>query len=80
MTKNSSSMKRRQDHAGEDATVSTNGVVRRCAVPLYSDFGQLLWILSQVGLTDDAPLTYTVTIREIYTTVKKAEVSLIDGH
>ncbi len=36
------------------------------------------WI--QVGLTDDVPLEYTVTVREIYTTVKKAEVCLIDGH
>ncbi len=35
---------------------------------------------SQVGLTDDVPLKYTVTIREIYTTVEKAKVSLIDGH
>ncbi len=35
---------------------------------------------TQVGLTDDVPLKYTVTIREIYTTAKKAEVSLIDGH
>ena len=34
----------------------------------------------QVGLTDDVPLTYTVTIREICTTVEKANVSLIDGH
>ncbi len=33
----------------------------------------------QVGLTDDVPLKYTVAIREIYTTVKKAEMSLIDG-
>ncbi len=33
---------------------------------------------SQMGLTDDVPLRYTVTIREIYTTVKKAD--LIDGH
>ncbi len=34
----------------------------------------------QVGLTDDVPLKYTVTIREIFTAVKKAEVSLLDGH
>ncbi len=35
---------------------------------------------SEVGLTDDVQLKYTVTIREICTTVEKAEVSLIDGH
>ncbi len=35
---------------------------------------------TQVGLTDDVPLKYPVTIREICTTVKKAEVSLIHGH
>ena len=29
------------------------------------------------GLADDVPLKYTVTIREIYTTVKKAEVFLM---
>ncbi len=34
----------------------------------------------QVGLTDDVQLKFTVTIREIYTTVKKAEFSLIGGH
>ncbi len=35
---------------------------------------------TQVGLTDEVPLKYTVTIRDIYTTVKKAEVSLIESH
>ncbi len=35
---------------------------------------------SPVGLTYDVPPKYTVTIREICTTVQKADVSLIDGH
>ncbi len=33
-----------------------------------------------MGLTDDVPLKYTVTIRGIYTTVEKGKVTLIDGH
>ncbi len=41
--------------------------------------GILLYCVA-FGLTDDVPLKYSVTIREIYTTVKKAEISLIDGH
>ncbi len=35
---------------------------------------------TQVKLTDDVPLKYTVTIRKICTTVKKADISLIDVH
>ncbi len=33
-----------------------------------------------MGLTDDVPLKYTVTIRGIYTTVEKGKVPLIEGH
>ncbi len=33
-----------------------------------------------MGLTDDVPLKYTVTIRGIYTTVEKGKVILIVGH
>ncbi len=33
-----------------------------------------------MGLTDDVPLKYAVTIRGIYTTVEKGKVTLIDGH
>ncbi len=31
-----------------------------------------------MGLTDDVPLKYTVTKREIYTTVAKGKVTLMD--
>ncbi len=33
-----------------------------------------------MGLTDDVSLKYTVTIREISTTVEKGQVTLVDGH
>ncbi len=33
-----------------------------------------------MGLTDDVPVNYTVTIRDISTTVEKGKVTLIDGH
>ncbi len=41
----------------------------------------LFWGRKAHLVTDDVPLKYTVTIREIYTTVEKGKVSLIiDGH
>ncbi len=33
-----------------------------------------------MGLTDDVPPKYTVTIRGIYTTVEKGQITLLDGH
>ncbi len=35
--------------------------------------------MTQVGLPDDVPLNYTLTISGIYTTVEKGKVTLIDG-
>ncbi len=46
-----------------------------CCMMRCVSFGRV-----QVGLTDDVPLKYAVTIRDMYTTVKKADISLIDGH